>query len=295
MSEFSRRVQDYVRDAVADREYHELLDWSTIERAENTGEVTVTSTVQLEELPSSESDRLQPDLAAALNSDPYEEITLPLTGSLADEAGSYLDRVRSAASVKCDGAGESTTRNPILRCRYSEGGAVASQYFTIDVPTLPYDFSPLAEDIIREDRSLVDDPERIVFVSVHAPLSDPTKSDQPSNLSPDYTIHFTTDTPHELWADCETLEEYAEMVAKNSKDTTTDEVLGWETYTNHFHLTGDVSPNERVATYTQQALDTHLTITDGAFSPSVEEFGMRREDDEKLWVRGRVQAHIADL
>lgn len=62
------------------------------------------------------------------------------------------------------------------------------------------------------------------------------KSDMDGDASfYDYTVTYETDTPQREWANVDSLEEYAEMVA-DGDETTVEDVLQQDTYYGHHHM-----------------------------------------------------------
>jgi len=57
----------------------------------------------------------------------------------------------------------------------------------------------------------------------------------------DFTIHFATDNPHTYWANCETLEDYFEMIASDNDNTTVAEMRDKDEYYSHTHLANNKS------------------------------------------------------
>lgn len=79
----------------------------------------------------------------------------------------------------------------------------------------------------------------------------------------DFTIYFATDTPHEYWANCETLEDYFEMCAENNEDTTIQEIREQDEYYSHTHLmNGKGNIIEWLETFTTDVVAEHTSVTD---------------------------------
>lgn len=128
--------------------------------------------------------------------------------------------------------------------------------------TLEYDEIILDEDIITElcdeiakqEGCPVDDSSRIAVIEVDSPETD---ENPPRGLSPDSTILYTTDEPHAMWANCDTLEDYAEMIAKDNDEYTKQDILNKDTYKSHFHLSGSSAP---VSTFRKVATEIKSTL-----------------------------------
>lgn len=73
------------------------------------------------------------------------------------------------------------------------------------------------------------------------------KPEEVTVLSPDMTIYFETQEPHKYWMDCDTLEDYVDMVLQHKDDLTKEELLNKDVYYSHFHLSGHNAPIELCA------------------------------------------------
>lgn len=78
----------------------------------------------------------------------------------------------------------------------------------------------------------------------------------------DFTIYFTTETPHKYWANCDTLEDYFEMVAKNNDDMTLQDIREEDTYYSHTHMRGDNKVADWIQDCFKQLIDEHISTSE---------------------------------
>lgn len=91
-------------------------------------------------------------------------------------------------------------------------------------------------------------------------MSDTSKTDS-TIAHHDFTIHFTTDKPHTYWLNCDTLEDYFEMVADNNEDMTFEDIKEKDTYYAHTHLMGENSVAEWIEDYTNSVLTNNIEVS----------------------------------
>jgi hypothetical protein len=80
----------------------------------------------------------------------------------------------------------------------------------------------------------------------------------------DFTIYFATDEPHTYWANCETIEDYFEMIVDNNENTTVEEMRNKDEYYSHTHL---MNKNNReifewLESFTTGITSEHITTGD---------------------------------
>lgn len=294
MDEFITRVHDQISAAVADREYHDIFESFTITKTDAGDVIAETTLVTEEQQPLFDTDLGKDDLppdAGDWDSN-YETLHVPLGGDLVAESEVFLSRLQDAVDSRTDVV---TTYDPKLFCGDPEKGVSAILDFRLELDTIPFDFDELSVAVTDDSSSYIDNPSRITTVTVRSPLYDPEESDRNMETSPDYTVNFTTNTPHEMWADCDTLDDYAEMVADNNEDTTVADVLRRDTYYNHFHIYGDVEPNAIVSDVTQDILDKYITVDVDGLRVSAHDFGVSVRTEDEVWVSGSVAGWISDL
>lgn len=79
----------------------------------------------------------------------------------------------------------------------------------------------------------------------------------------DFTIYFATEEPHEYWANCDTLEDYFKMCAKNDEETTVEDMRQKDEYYSHTHLMNDKSDViDWLEMFTTDIVDEHIFVTD---------------------------------
>lgn len=81
--------------------------------------------------------------------------------------------------------------------------------------------------------SMIPSPESVSSMEAH--LSSPTDAKGWN----DFTVYYVTETPHKYWADCESVEDYCEMVAEHNENVTLEEMLDKDTYYGHTHLANE--------------------------------------------------------
>lgn len=285
MTEFTSRVQALIEDAVADRDYHSIRESFSIVRDDDDGFVAKT-TLTLAEPPDVFADAADFDWEANT-----ESVSVPLPDDLSSRVEARLDAFRESVSVTDKVVIENA---PHISAFDPDTGAGVILDFRIDGDGFPFTFERLAEQVTSET-SVLDDPSDITYVAVDGPMYDPTESEWEFETTPDYTVLHKTDTPHERWGDCETLEDYAKMVAENNEDTTVEDVLGWDTYQCHFHINGDVEPNALVRDVTQAMLDAHITVSDDTLHVSASRLVADNQDDPTLTIRGSISCLFDDL
>jgi len=78
----------------------------------------------------------------------------------------------------------------------------------------------------------------------------------------DFTIYFATETPHEYWANCETIEDYFEMVTENNDDTTIEDMRNKNEYYSHTHLMNDKRDViDWLESFTNTVIENHITVS----------------------------------
>jgi hypothetical protein len=79
----------------------------------------------------------------------------------------------------------------------------------------------------------------------------------------DFTIYFATESPHEYWANCETIEDYFEMVAENNDEMTVEEMQQKDEYYSHTHLMhGKGNVVSMLESFTTDITEDHITVTE---------------------------------
>lgn len=111
-------------------------------------------------------------------------------------------------------------------------------------------------EIVVEESQMIDSAESLRSMSVRISIG--------ADWNPfDYTIYFATDEPHTYWADCETLEDYCEMVAENRDDITVDEMLEKDEYQSHTHLMNNQDGvNEWFEPFVKEIVSTYITSSE---------------------------------
>lgn len=123
----------------------------------------------------------------------------------------------------------------------SDNSIIFKQNCSMEFNEAPFDYDSVYESITEIESTPVNDPSEITSFSVISPMIEPSRAE---GLSPDLTVDYKVENPHEYWENCETIEDYAEMLAESNNDISKQDVLDRYTYSNHFHLSGSNAPVE---------------------------------------------------
>jgi len=168
----------------------------------------------------------------------------------------------SAITDKFDAFSDAATLHGNLPLRETElvvthDGVHATATLSVTKQTTA--LTPVLARVITGVAGPIDTPDPVTAITFQGAvplIPDPTPDDHASDspLRHDYTVTFETDTPHEYWANCESLSEYAALIAQDTDDTsvTVDSVISRDTYHSHFHV-WDVDAKAQIGRVIEEA------------------------------------------
>lgn len=178
----------------------------------------------------------------------YEEKELFITDEeLVQFAEDKVDSFTSQYSASSSVTQES---EPVFRLRKNKQSLTTK--FTLDIGMAEKDVSELQAALVDVNTGIPSE-ESLHTMSVHLTEHDDT-------LNYDFTIHYTTDTPHANWLNCDTLEDYFKMVARNNDDMTVQDMREKDTYYAHTHCMGENKASMWLKEYITACLESHMTI-----------------------------------